>query len=267
MSLAHALRTHYPEYLMEAAGLGTFMASAATFGTLLWHPELPVAGAVGAEWLRLVLMGTAMGATAIGLIYSPWGKRSGAHFNPAVTLAMLRLGKIAPWDALFYIGAQFVGGAAGVLAVTWIAQSFLDAPPLWYVPTVPGRYGVTVALVVEAVMSGGLIAMVLAAAEREPLSRWIGVFAGLFLLVYIAVAAPISGMSINPARTVASALPSGSWEATWIYFVGPIGAMWLVAELFLLVHKRRPECVGMNNQARDNRVFRCGRDYWAEANG
>ena len=59
-------------------------------------------------------MGTAMAATAIALIYSPWGRRSGAHFNPAVTLTFLRLGKVAPRDFVGYTLAQFVGGAAGV---------------------------------------------------------------------------------------------------------------------------------------------------------
>ena len=66
-----------------------------------------------------------MGLTAIGIFYSPWGQRSGAHMNPAVTLTFLSLGKIAPWDAFFYIVFQFLGGIAGVLVA-----SFLIGPPL-----------------------------------------------------------------------------------------------------------------------------------------
>ena len=67
--------------------------------------------------LQRVFTGICMGLTAIALIHSPWGKRSGAHMNPAVTLTFLRLGHIAPWDAAFYIAAQFIGGTLGVLLV------------------------------------------------------------------------------------------------------------------------------------------------------
>src|SRR5204863_479529 len=77
-------------------------------------------GAVLGPLLRRALMGLAMGLTAISLIYSPWGQQSGAHFNPAVTLTFLRLGRVAPWDAALYVGAQFVGGVAG-LAVAVVA--------------------------------------------------------------------------------------------------------------------------------------------------
>jgi aquaporin Z len=79
---------------MEAAGLGAFMVSACLFATLLEYPGSAVREALSAATLRRVLMGLAMGLTAIVIIYSPWGKQSGAHINPAVTLTFLRLGKI-----------------------------------------------------------------------------------------------------------------------------------------------------------------------------
>ena len=110
-----ALASHWPEYLIEAAGLGVFMLSACVFGALLGHPASPIAGRVARPLVMRAVMGAAMGATALALILSPWGKRSGAHFNPAVTLAFCRLGKIAPFDAAFYVLAHFVGGTAGVV--------------------------------------------------------------------------------------------------------------------------------------------------------
>ena len=73
-------------------------------------------------------MGAIMGLTAIGLIYSPWGQQSGAHLNPAVTLTFWRLGKVATWDALFYVLAQFAGGALGVLAGPRAARRGLRRP-------------------------------------------------------------------------------------------------------------------------------------------
>lgn len=91
------LKKHWPEYLIEAWCLGTFMVSACAFGVILFHPASPAAGL---GFARDVLMGIAMGVTAILIFRSPWGQRSGAHFNPAVTLTFFRLGKISGPDAL-----------------------------------------------------------------------------------------------------------------------------------------------------------------------
>ena len=124
-----ALRHHWPEYLMEAAGLGLFMISAGLFGTLLFHPASPVAQALPEPLLQRLLMGLIMGLTAIGIIYSPWGQQSGAHINPAVTLTFWRLGKVRTWDAIFYVIAQFAGGALGVLLVlVLLGAAFADPP-------------------------------------------------------------------------------------------------------------------------------------------
>lgn len=107
-SAARSLSQHWPEYLMEAAALGIFMISAGLFTTLFeargsqLHAAIPDAG------IRRFLIGVAMGMTAMGLIYCPWGRRSGAHMNPSVTLAFLRLGKVPAGDVLFYILFQFL---------------------------------------------------------------------------------------------------------------------------------------------------------------
>src|ERR687891_2816511 len=172
-----ALRRHWPEYLMEAAGLGLFMISAGLFGTLLFHPGSPVAQALSDPLLQRALMGLIMGLTAIAIIYSPWGQQSGAHINPAVTLTFWRLGKVATWDAVFYVLAQFVGGALGVLAVlALVGQPFAD-PPVSYVATVPGPAGALVALLAEATIAFGLMLVILLTINTQRLMRLTGVFA------------------------------------------------------------------------------------------
>src|SRR5262245_25215896 len=135
--MIEALRKHWPEYLMEAALLGLFMASACAFGVLLEHPSSPARQAIESALLRRMLGGTAMGLTAIALIYSPWGKQSGAHFNPAVTLTFFRLGKVKPWDAFFYGVAQFAGGLAGVVLSHKAWGVLLENQTVNYVATVP----------------------------------------------------------------------------------------------------------------------------------
>ncbi len=74
-----AWREHWPEYLIESWGLGTFMISACVFATLLENPDFPFRDAIPSAGLRRALMGLAMGLTAVGIIYSPWGHRSGAR--------------------------------------------------------------------------------------------------------------------------------------------------------------------------------------------
>src|SRR2546425_4135224 len=136
-NMRDALKHHWPEYLMEAAGLGIFMVSASVFTILLYHPASPALQVLPEEFPRRVLMGLAMGLTAIGIIYSPWGKQSGAHLNPAVTLTFFRLGKVAPWDAVSYIIAQFAGGVAGGALAAAAAGKILPHPSANHAATLP----------------------------------------------------------------------------------------------------------------------------------
>src|SRR5215469_13992271 len=89
-----SVHLHWPEYLMEAGLLGSFMVSACIFGALYEFPHSPVRHAIASQLLRRILMGVSMGLTAVAIIYSPWGKQSGAHINPSVTLTFFRLGKV-----------------------------------------------------------------------------------------------------------------------------------------------------------------------------
>lgn len=226
-------RSHWAEYGIEAWGLGCFMVSAGGFATLLFYPGSPAYARVPHDFWRGLLMGCAMGLTAIALIYSSWGRRSGAHFNPAVTLAFFRLGKLTHRDALFYILAQFLGGLAGVLLLAGLLGEPFTQLPINYVVTVPGRWGWVAALAAEVVMSFGLMLMVLVVSNHPRWSGYTGIFAGLLVALYITFAAPISGMSINPARSFASALPAHTWTSFWIYYLAPPLAMLAAVEAYL----------------------------------
>src|SRR6184192_850143 len=160
--MTNALSCHWPEYVIEAAGLGLFMASAGLLGVLLYHPASPAVDAIADPIGRRIFMALAMGLTAIALIYSPWGQRSGAHFNPAVTLTFFRLGKIAGWDAVFYVIAQAAGGVSGIVVITALTDGWLAHPAVRYVTTLPGASGVGVAFAAEILISFGLMAVVLA---------------------------------------------------------------------------------------------------------
>src|SRR6516164_2111904 len=147
------LRHHWPEYLMEAAGLGLFMISAGAVTTLFEYPGSPLNQAIGSAFVRRSLIGLGMGLTAIGLTYSPWGQQSGAHLNPAVTLTFLRLGKVRSHDASFYVVAQILGGLAGVLAVWAVLHESFRRPPVRFVTTLPGEAGEAAAFLAEFLIS------------------------------------------------------------------------------------------------------------------
>lgn len=256
--LLGALRLHWPEYLMEAAGLGIFMISAAAFGTLLEYPGSPVRQAIADPFARRALMGLAMAVTAVGIIYSPWGKQSGAHLNPSVTLAFLRLGKVEPRDALFYVVAQFAGGAAGLLLAVAVLGACLADPSVNYVATLPGPSGPRVAWAAEVVISFILMFVILNVSNRARLARYTGLFAGALLLTYIAFEAPLSGMSLNPARTFASALPARLWGTLWIYLTAPPLGMLGAAQLYtMLGGVRQVHCAKLHHDNDKRCIFRC----------
>ncbi len=244
---------------MEAAGLGLFMISAGVWATVLEYSGSPVREAIPDPGLRRMLMGIAMGFTAIGIIYSPWGKHSGAHINPAITLAFFRLGKIPPWDAAFYMVAQFAGGTAGMLLVSLLIGQYLAEPSINYVATVPGPNGPAMAFAAELGISFGLMLVVLFSTNTQRLHSWTGVFAGLLIATYITLEAPLSGMSMNPARTFASAVPAWIWTGFWIYFTAPVIGMLLAAETYLFLRgKPRVFCAKLHHHHNKHCIFGCG---------
>ena len=252
------LGDHWPEYLIEGLGLAAFMVSAGVFGTLLEYPGSPARQALPDPFVRRALMGLAMGSTAVAIIYSRWGKRSGAHINPAVTLTFARLGKIDPRDAVAYMAAQFAGGAAGVLVVTALMGAAFAEPPVRYVATLPGQAGPEAAFLAEAAISFLLMLVILSATNARRLARFTGLFAGVLVATYIAIEAPVSGMSMNPARSFASALPGRLWMALWVYFTAPPIGMLLAAEIYLRARGRdRVRCAKLHHDNDQRCIFRC----------
>jgi aquaporin Z len=232
LTLRVALREHWPEYLMEGAELAIFMLSACVVVAMLGHPESPLGNIISAATIRRALIGAAMGVTAIALIYSPWGKRSGAHFNPAVTLTFWRLGRVAGWDATFYIAAHFVGAVVGVSVAALLLGNAIAHPSVHYVATIPGVAGPRIAFLGEVLISFVLMTVVLTMSSAARLARYTGCVCGLAVATFIFIEAPVSGMSMNPARSFAPALVGQIWDALWIYFAAPPIGMLLAAEVY-----------------------------------
>jgi aquaporin Z len=251
---------------MEGAGLGIFMISACVFTAILWHPASPAPQAIADPFLRRLLTGIAMGLTAIAIIYSPWGQRSGAHLNPSVTLTFFRLGKVDPWDALLYVLAQFVGGVVGMALAAALLREAVAHPAVNYVATIPGIGGPRVAFVAEGAISFVLMSVILRVSNIAQLARYTGLLAGALVATYITFEAPLSGMSMNPARTFASAIAAQLWTWLWIYFLAPPLGMLAAAEVY-----RRQRgwpaviCAKLFHPQGQRCIFRCGYQPKVEA--
>jgi aquaporin Z len=253
---ADSLRLHWPEYLMEAAESGFYLFSACAVATLLWHPASPIQRYLPNDAVRRILMGLAMGATIIAIVLSPWGKQSGAHFNPALTLTFYRLDKVALWDAVFYCFAQLSGAVAGVALASVVLQGAPAHKAVRYAATLPGIYGETIAFVAELIISFILMSAILYASNHEILSPYTHYFSAILAAVYIAFESPLSGMSTSPARTFGPAVYANYWHALWIYFTAPPLGMLAAAELFLRVRERKgPHCAKLHHHNDKRCIF------------
>ena len=245
LAASEALRRHWPDYAKEAFGLFAFMVGAGAFTTLFMHPGSPVNQAIPSELLRHVCLGLVMGCVTAAIVYSPWGQRTGAHINPAVTWSFYRLGKIGRWDAVFYTLFQFGGGlVAPALLFLVIGEPFAHEK-VKYATTQPGPTGPLVAFAAEFGMSFALMLGLLLAINSERFEKAAGAVAATLIALYIAFESPLSGMSLNPARSFGSAVTAGQWTGMWLYFVAPTAATLLAAELYLWLRRRgfigRPE--------------------------
>jgi aquaporin Z len=234
-----SFKKNWKHYLQEAFGLAIFMISACLFGALIYSNHGALHLAISNDYIRTVIMGILMGSTALFIFYSPFTSPSGSHINPAVTLVFLRLGKMCPWDTLFFVIFQFLGGTIAVYLMAALIGDALTSMPVNYVATVPGSSGVLAAAITEFIIAFIMITMVLLTSAHSKLKNYTRIIAGCFVCLNVIFAGPISGFGMNPARSFASALPAHTWTAFWIYMIIPFAGMLCAAEFFVFIQKRK----------------------------
>lgn len=170
--------------------------------------------------LRRLITGFLFGTTGALIALSPLGRESGAHINPAVTLAFWLMGKLRTRHALIYLTAQLAGAIAGsVPLLLWGAMG----RSVSFGATTPGSgYGTGWALLGETVTTFALITgLFLFLSHRRIRSFTPALFPFLYA-VMVFLEAPVSGTSTNPARSLGPALISGEWKVWWVYWLGPL---------------------------------------------
>lgn len=208
----------WPLWLSELVGTALLVAVGCSFVILDFGAGSPIAAAVPSAGARRALTGFLFGATGALIAVSPVGKVSGAHINPAVTLAFWLLGRMRGRVAAGYVAAQLAGGLLGALALrAWGAMG----ASVQLGATGPGPAGPWAATLGEA---GATFALVRGLFLFLGNARLRGYTPALFPVLYAAlvwVEAPLSGTSTNPARTLGPGLVAGMMHGWWIYWVGP----------------------------------------------
>lgn len=185
------------------------------------------AGAVGVG--GLVGVALAFGFVVAGLIYT-FGSVSGTHINPAVTIAMWRVGEIDAARALAYIVAQLLGGIVGALSLGFVLRGTMWAGEGLGMTELASGVSAGQGFVLEALLTFLLVNAVLHAGVRGAAGNHAGLAIGLTLIALILMGGPITGAGLNPARSLGPAIATGNFVDLWIYVVGPIaGALGAVA--------------------------------------
>jgi aquaporin Z len=195
-------------YLAEFVGTLLFLAMGYASIGAINASSTPVSG--------LLVVPFAFGLGLLAAIFM-FGPISGAHYNPAVTIAMILDKRTTIADGAGYIVAQILGaiGAALIVMVAVSQKTVADGI------TAPGT-GMTDAgaLILEVVFSAAFLLVILTATKRAPQLAPLAI--PLTLVAIHFADATLSGASVNPARSIGSAVVGGDLSALWIYLVGPV---------------------------------------------
>jgi aquaporin Z len=212
------------EIIAEFLGTALLLACGLSAAIFNFSSGSPLLTLVPNDYIRRFLSVLLFSASATVIIYSPLGRISGGHINPAVTLAFFRLGKLTTKAAVAYIVAQFAGAVAGTAAVRFVWGARASNVRLG--ATLPGHTGIWVALGIETLATFLFMSLILTFIIRPRIAHFTAAAGGLFGIFLAFFSFPYSGASLNPARSFGPALLEELWATLWIYFVGPsIGAV------------------------------------------
>jgi aquaporin Z len=268
-------RLHWPEYgseLLETAFLLFITLSAVTFN---FGSDSPLAIVLPNSSVRRLITGLMLAGSGPLMAISPLGKLSGAHMNPAISLAFWLQGKMHRHDLVGYIASQFLGAAlgAGLVVLIWRGR----AASVHNGVTTPGvGYPIWSVFLIEMGLTCLLVLAIFLFVSSHRLMYWTPLMTWILVAFMYWLAAPISGSSLNPARSFGPALVSWFWRDQWLYYLAsPIGAL-LAVVLFRslslvgindvlttkMFHAPRYRCIFKNVQAPQMNTEQDGQLIW-----
>lgn len=205
--------------------------------TLDFMPHSPIAVLVPSRYWRFLITGVLFASTGALVTVSPVGRRSGAHLNPAVSLAFFTQGHLHRADLAGYVLSQSAGAVLGAALVRWwwghAAASVQDGR------TAPGL-GVSPleAAGIEAAMTGCLVLVIFSFVSSSRTARWTPLAVLIAIAVLVWQTAPLTGTSLNPARSLGPDVVTGDFHSYWVYVAGPLCGALAAPVLWLAV----PRC-------------------------
>jgi aquaporin Z len=213
-------QVHLAEWTAEAAGTAILLLVVVAVVALVFGPGSPVESAVPARSPRLLLAGLLIAGSASLVAVSPLGRLSGGHINPAVTFGFWLTGHVHRYDLAGYVAAQVLGALAGVAVGALLLGYRASATD--YGRTMPGPgIGDLAAAAIELAMTAALMLVIFTLTSRRRLMRYTPLVSWILVAVLVWQVAPLTGTSLNPARSLSPALFARHFEALWIYLVAP----------------------------------------------
>jgi aquaporin Z len=215
---------HWSIWAAEAAGTTLMVLAIVCAAAVTLGDGSPLAEALPGPGARFLALGLLIGPAIALIAVSPLGRLSGAHINPAVTLGFFALGRVSRHDLAGYVAAQLAGGLSGAI----VARLLLPEAVLGSIggavthPSVPDA----TAVALEAGMTALLLVVVLGFVSSERLARWTPLALVPLLTAIIWLGSPLTGASLNPARSEGPALAFGDVADLWLYLAAPcLGAL------------------------------------------
>jgi aquaporin Z len=222
---------HWTEWWCEYAGTALLLLGGLSAVFLDFGPDSPVAPHLRAHSARLLLTGLLFAGSGSLVALSGIGRRSGAHLNPAVTIAFFTQRKVHPHDVAGYICFQLLGAVSASLLLRWLWRG--QALALHQGVTQPGHgLGDVAAAGVEMVMTAGLVLTIFFMTSYRRTARFTPLATWLLVASLVWQVAPYTGTSLNPARSFSPALVAPLWANLWVYIAGPVAGALLAALIF-----------------------------------
>jgi len=204
-----------------------FAESIATYALVFFGPLSVILSVVafgdGLSIEAIIMIAFGHGS-AIGLMVYAFGHVSGAHINPAVTIPMIITRKIGIADGIGYIVFQIIGAIAAAFTLKAVLPEL--GAEVNFATQAPGElinFSASSAVGLEAIFTFFLVTVIFMTAVHKKAAAGIqGLSIGGMVFLLHIVGVPLTGASMNPARTLGPALASGFWEFHWVYWVGPI---------------------------------------------
>ena len=226
---------HWKEWGAELAGTAVLLFAVVTAKYWAVRAGPPFSDPA----IRVTIVGTVAGLVVVGVAFSPLGRRSGAHLNPAVTIGLWLQKVTGRADLAGYCAAQIIGGIAGVAAAGAWGPQVADATVHWAVIAPAARINEATAAAVEAGATFAQLVLVFGVLASRRYHQWAPVVAGVLLTIFIVTLAPVSGAGFNPVRGLAPDVLANVYPAIWIYFVGPLAGS-AAAAAAVIAWGRRP---------------------------